>query len=233
MTCSSPCCSIVFIHHHHWHLRLAPHHLHPVLQYRSHDNGSNPLGESLQHPAASANLAPTATELTRMSYNKPPAHRRSQWCEPRGVKGVVPSLIPNTDCVILYTEVMYIICYMCTVNIKLSYIMYNYNWYHLVISCVSIKIMWNQCASIKLSNLQTINAQSSSVRPQLPGLQRLRQVGLGFPDIRSCLSKAMQHSICTILWCILEAWPTSPKEISNKKKVQGWTRLDQAAQIAS
>jgi hypothetical protein len=111
MTCSSPCCSIVIIHHHHWHLRLAPHHLHPVLQYRSHDNGSNPLGESLQHPAASANLAPTATELTRMSYNKPPAHRRSQWCEPRGVKGVVPSLIPNTYCVILYTEVMYIICY--------------------------------------------------------------------------------------------------------------------------
>lgn len=79
--------------------------------------------------------------------------------------------------------------------------------------------MWN-CASIKRSNLQTINAQSSSVRPQLPGLQRLRQVGLGFPDIRSCLSKAMQHSICTILWCILEAWPTIP-------------RLDQAAQIAS
>ena len=78
-----------------------------------------------------------------------------------------------------------------------------------MISCVSIKIMWNHCASIKLSNLQTINAQSSLVRPQLPGLQRLRQVGLGFPDIRSCLSKAMQHSICTILWCILEAWPTS------------------------
>ena len=49
---------------------------------------------------------------------------------------------------------------------------------------------------------------SGNVRTSTSRLLHLRRVGLGFPDIRSCLSKTMQHCICTILWCILAIWPT-------------------------
>ena len=118
---------------------------------------------------------------------------------------------------------------MCTVNIKLSYIIYNYNWYHLVISCVSIKIIVKLCKhqTFKLADHQRPEQFGQTSTSWVATVATGRS-GLPWHTVVSQQSDAAQHLYDPLM---------HPGGLADKNRKKFQTkkspRLDQTAQVAS